>query len=178
MAKAKYYVLRGKLAWTQNLFKLDESPYGKTWNVELYPDADSLALFKEAGIQLQPNKKPVFEGELGYKFKRYPERNGFEFDPPVVVDNDGEEWDSNVAIGNGSIGEVTVCVYPTRKGMGPNGSRLEAVRVLEHVPYERPIIVPGGMRRVEDAQPQQNNAVNGTAVKTNVNSPRTPKTPW
>lgn len=177
MAKAKYYVFRGKAAWTQNLFKLDESPYGKAWTVEVYPDKDSLELFKEAGVQLQPIKKPLFEGELGYRFKRYPERNGFEFDPPVVVDNDGEHWDPNVAIGNGSVVEITVCVYPTRKGMGPNGSRLESVRVLEHVPYERPIIVPNNsMRRVDNESSSAVPTNVNTTVKTNTS--RTPKTPW
>lgn len=157
----KYVNIIGKAAWAHNLFRLDESPYGKSWNVEVYPTPEGQKVFDEAAISLRPIKKPIFAGETGYKFKRHPEKNGWEYSAPVVVDKDNNPWPNDVAIGNGSLVEINVCVYDTRGGLGPKGHRLQSVKVLEHVPY---------VRENAPAPSQQQ-------IKTNENK-RVPNTPW
>ena len=51
----------------------------------------------------------------------------------VVVKSDGTTWDMDVdgLIGNGSTVAVTLSVYDTRKSIV--GTRLDRVKVLEHV---------------------------------------------
>jgi hypothetical protein len=56
---------------------------------------------------------------------------------PKVVKADGTDWDydEDGPIGNGSTVEVTLSVYDTtRKAIV--GTRLDKVKVIEHVPYE------------------------------------------
>lgn len=67
---------------------------------------------------------------------------------PRVVKADNSLWDFDVdgVIGNGSVVEVILSVYDTsRKNIV--GTRLEKVRVVEHVKYER---------EEDDATPQAN----------------------
>ena len=57
---------------------------------------------------------------------------------PVVTKADGSKWDyaEDGTIGNGSTIQVTLSVYDTsRKGIV--GTRLDRVKVLEHLKYER-----------------------------------------
>lgn len=162
----KYYNIVGKCAWAHNLFRPDESRYGKRWMVDVYPTEEGMKVFNEAGIELRPIKKPFFEGEVGYRFRRDVEKmiKGVvtEFDPPKVVDKDGKPWDDNERIGNGSLVELNVAVYETRGGDGPNGHRLQGMKVLELVPYAPP--EEGG------------SSANAAPIKTNT-SPRV-KSPW
>lgn len=51
-----------------------------------------------------------------------------------VVDKDGNDWDKNVAIGNGSV--VTVKCFGYRNQDGQLVISLNLVMVVEHVPYE------------------------------------------
>jgi hypothetical protein len=139
----QYYNITGKCAWAHNLFKYDESRYGKRWMVDVYPDEEGMETFNEAGIELRPIKKPLFEGEVGYRFRRDVEKQikgkMESFQPPKIVDIDGEPWPSDgPRIGNGSTVEINVAVYETRGGDGPKGHRLQGMRVLELVPYEAP----------------------------------------
>lgn len=55
---------------------------------------------------------------------------------PKVKWADGTDYDYEAEgpIGNGSVCEVTYEVYPTKKKI--NGTRLIAVKVIDHVPYE------------------------------------------
>lgn len=57
---------------------------------------------------------------------------------PKVLNSEGEPWDTDVNIGNGSICTIKLDVYEGRnaKGQAYTIVRLEGVRVDEHVPYE------------------------------------------
>lgn len=52
---------------------------------------------------------------------------------PQVVDKDGQPWDTNKNIGNGSLVQVACEVYDTKKG---TGTRLTGVKVLDLVEFE------------------------------------------
>jgi len=58
---------------------------------------------------------------------------------PLVVKSDGGIWDFDVDgnIGNGSTVEVYLTVYDIKK-YGNTGTRLEKVRVIDHVEYIQP----------------------------------------
>lgn len=135
----EYINLTGKAAWAYHLFQPDNRY--KQWTVDLYfePDSESLEAYNEAGIQLKQIKPEhaAFKAPLvGYRFKRRQEQiiNGEKvtFDPPVVTDEEGNEFSER--IGNGSILEINVAVYDTAMG---KGHRLQSARVLELVPYEK-----------------------------------------
>lgn len=137
----KFIKLTGKVAWAKNLFTLDETPWGKFWSVDLYPDAASLKLMKEHKVGLRPVNKPFFEGEDGFRFRRPNVKtiSGKEvvFERPTLldVDNNNLNMPEGVYIGNGSIMELNVAVYQTRGGEGPVGHRLEGAKLLELVEY-------------------------------------------
>lgn len=64
---------------------------------------------------------------------------------PVVMKSDGSEWDyyEDGPIGNGSVVEVYLSVYDTsRKSIV--GTRLDKVKVLEHIPYDPESAYEGG----------------------------------
>lgn len=132
----KYYTFVGKAAWPKVKVP-DETPWGKKWTIDLYPDADNIALIEESGVGLKPFKGETFPGETGYRFRRDVSKviNGEmqEFDPPVVTDVNNQPLEAN--IGNGSLVEVNVAVYDTRKGTGPKGHRMNSIKVIELVPY-------------------------------------------
>ena len=53
---------------------------------------------------------------------------------PKVVDDDGNDWDEDVAIGNGSSVKIAVETYPVRGDK--SAFRLKGIRVVELVEYE------------------------------------------
>lgn len=162
----KYVNIVGKCAWAYHLFIPDEGRYGRRWMVDVYPTKEGMEVFNSSGIGLKEIRKPFFEGEVGFRFRRDVEKEikGVKqsFNPPVIVDSEGKPWPEDVRIGNGSLVEVNVAVYQTRGGDGANGHRLQGMKVLELVPYETPVAA--------EAPPAT------TQVKTNV-SPRV-KSPW
>lgn len=163
----KYVNIVGKCAWAYHLFVPDEGRYGRRWMIDVYPTDEGMEVFKESGIELRPIRKPFFDGEVGYRFRRDVEKEikGVKqtFTEPVVVDADGKPWPNDVRIGNGSLVEINVAVYQTRGGDGPNGHRLQGAKILELVPYEPPTA-----EETAEAKP--------STVKTNI-SPRV-KSPW
>lgn len=140
---SKYLKIRGKVAWAKHLFTLDESPYGKYWSVIMYPDKESRAAMKEAGIGLEPVKNPTFPGEDGFKFRcpvaKLIKDELVKFERPPVLNPDGTtlQLPEGVFIGNGSIMELNVIAFETQKGTGPVGHRLLSSTLLELVPYEK-----------------------------------------
>ena len=133
---------KGRLMWAKNLFTLDSYMGNDSWKVGVEMDDASVELFnewKKRGIRLRkdgnytsfkrPNKK-VFNGE----------EKTFEA-PVVTIIKDDEEvpFDSEVWIGNGTEAEVLVEFYPFEyEGKKGYGHRLEAVRIIDLVPYEKP----------------------------------------
>lgn len=159
--KTEYITLEGRAYWCK-LYQADEFRGAKRWMLELAMDKEEeWAKYKAAGIQ----KKIKEDAEKG-KFVTL-QRNTTKmigtslvyFAPPIIYGTDGQPIvhyvndEGNVVrsyndeskkinrvgepvlIGNGSLVRVVLSVYPT--AMGP-GNRLESVRILDLIHYERP----------------------------------------
>lgn len=70
-------------------------------------------------------------------FRRYVENNKYPAlgGYPKVADKDNNKWPEDVLIGNDSKATIWVQIYETKGGR--KGTRLEAVRIEDLVPYER-----------------------------------------
>lgn len=132
---SSYYYLSGKAKWAK-LFKPDDKY--KNWQIQVYMDDESMKIFDGSGMSM--NKKQDEDGTF-VTFRR-PEAKVIKdelvkFDPPVVVDADGNKLDQ--LVGNGSDVTIKVIVYDTMKG---KGHRLEAVKVNKLVPYVKQETAP------------------------------------
>lgn len=141
----KVIVLRGRLDWAKVLGparpytgnpKFDKGPY---WSVDLTPDKKSLELMKQVGI-IDKLREP--KGEKETRTEDFlsltvleNRADGTKNDPPVVKDVTGQNWPDNKLLGNGTIGDVKIKVKDYGKAV-KKGTYLQAIRVLEHVPYE------------------------------------------
>lgn len=132
MASKTYYIT-GQASWAK-LFPYNMDKHeafhgpGGAYTVDLIVDKEELDAFAATGAQTKPR---VTDEGTSIKFKRkhdHPNIPAFG-GPPQVVDADKQHWDGTL-IGNGSTIEVAYTVYDTKKGPG---SRLEGVRVIEHV---------------------------------------------
>lgn len=124
--------------WEGNMDKGSSVADGDMYD---YPPACMLNLImsqEEASKLTTANPKvklQVKEEGLSARFKRVfenehsPNKGG----APIVKDAEGDLWDTNVLIGNGSDVTVAAEVYDTRFG---KGMRLMGVQVHELVPYE------------------------------------------
>lgn len=139
---SSYYYLSGKAKWAK-LFKPDDKY--KNWQIQVYLDDDSMKVYDETGMSMQ--KKRDDDGVF-VTFRR-PEAKVIKdelvkFDPPAVLDADGNKLDQ--LVGNGSEVTIKVIVYDTMKG---KGHRLEAVKVNKLVPYVKqetaPVAAAGAM---------------------------------
>ena len=117
---------------------------GGQTTIDMDLDDDNLALLRKSKSMKRGTESPDNDGLTRVKFTRKWEHKiqtkkgvmdlGGE---PVVVKADGTKWDydEDGPIGNGSTVEVTLSVYDTsRKAIV--GTRLDKVKVIEHVPYE------------------------------------------
>lgn len=131
MATNTIYV-SGIAKWARVYESQMDTKFGEKFHVTLYPNKEGLILLKEAGVRKQPKEDE--EGTF-FKFDRDNKRQFKDkletLGPPKVLDAGGNAFDK--IIGNGSKVTVKLSVYDTAKG---KGTRLEAVRVDEHVPYE------------------------------------------
>lgn len=158
--KSKYIKVKGIASYAQ-IYRPDEFRGASNWKINLHPDAENIQLIKDAGIQLTLKDRAVdnADGKF-FTFKRPVEKNFGDsttfFAPPAVYDKDGkpiveyyqdgrvvtssresDEFDRKgepVLIGNGSLVELTIEVYPT-KAFG-HGNRLVDVKILDLVEYE------------------------------------------
>lgn len=148
MAKAKNIVFTGKAYWAR-VYEGNHDEYGgkEFYKITVALDGESWAKFSKSGLSLKT--RPCEEdGDDSVTFKRdvHPktgtDKTGKKYSlgggTPRVVDRDGATFEE--LIGNGSEVEVLVNVYTIGKGplAGKKGHRLEAVKVLEHIPYEAP----------------------------------------
>ncbi len=122
----------GTAKWAKVYEDQLDTKFGANRNIVVYPDEASIIALKSAGCRSEPKTD---EDGVYYKFKREHEKEikgeKVVFGPPKVIDADGALF--NKKIGNGSKVTVKLSVYDTSKG---KGTRLEAVRVDEHVPFE------------------------------------------
>jgi hypothetical protein len=126
------YVVKGaKVKWAK-VYEPDGTFPPARWSVNVYPsEVDKAALLK-LGIQFRTDDK---DGGQFFVAKRNVETNaGKKMDPPRVVDAAKRPFTE--PIGNGSTCNVIVNVYPWTFGKKTGmGAWLEAVQVVEHIPY-------------------------------------------
>lgn len=131
MASSDNY-FRGVAYWAK---VQNPDPKFGNYTLDLYLDADSMALLKKTGLQLK-----IRESEHGtyVKFKRTPKKiiRGNLIDmgkPHIYIEQDGERVPFSGNIGNGSDVLVKVRIYDTPKGPG---HELEGIVIESLVPYE------------------------------------------
>lgn len=132
MSTKKIY-LTGLCKWARCYESQMDTKYGEKFHITLYPDEVSLGVLEESGSRI---KRKEDEDGVCFKFSR---ENLKEFKgnteylgPPVVLDADGETPFDKI-IGNGSTVTLRLSVYDSKHG---KGTRLDAVRVDVHVPFE------------------------------------------
>lgn len=105
---------------------------GGAYTIDVILDKEELDKLTKSGCRLKPR---ITDEGISIKFKRKHQHPAIEAlgGPPKVADSEGNPWDSSTFIGNGSKVEVWFEVYDTKMG---KGTRLEGIKVLEHVPYE------------------------------------------
>jgi len=146
MSKGEFITIRGVLNYAKllgpakphtGLPKYDKGP---NWSVDIAPDAKSMKLLKEHGIDGKlkdpsPKDKNRFGSDKYLSLKILENRaDGTKNDPPVVKDIQGKDW-SHGNIGNGSIGDIKIKIVDYGRG-SDKGTYYQALRVLKHVPYE------------------------------------------
>lgn len=123
------HYLTGVCRWAK-VFEPD-TKYGPVYSIEVKLDDEDYERYRTAGCQGELSK----DG-LGYLRFRRPEkmmtRKGsvLTFGKPLVIDDNGEPFEKS--IGNGSRVQIKIATFDTEKGVG---TRLEAIRVLEHVEF-------------------------------------------
>ncbi len=148
---SKNIVLRGKAYWAK---VLDGNPdeYGDKvfYKISLSPDDESVSKFNKSGMTLKYRELTSEEPDvMGWTFRRDVEGRTFKDKKtgkektlgggaPRVVDAEGNKWDTDVLIGNGSTVEILVSTYQTKTKPIKTGHRLEAVKVIDLVQYEAP----------------------------------------
>lgn len=145
MAKAQTIYITGKAKWAkvyEGQMDTDKrfltAPNDGTYSIQVAPDEASLIALKAAGSRKQGKKDDA--GDEYFSFSR-PNKKEFkpgdiqDLGPPKVVTKDGmgEYVPFTEKIGNGSIVTAKLHIYPSRMGVG---TRLEAVCVDMHIPYE------------------------------------------
>jgi hypothetical protein len=137
----KVYYFSGIGMWFR-IAKPDEEY--KTYQFQLNLDDDSRKLFKESGLRNKFSDSPFGPYavvlrrpmEKTFKHKETGEDIIKKFDPPLVVDMDGNQIDPNI-LGNGSKVVAKMEVYDDGYKKGSKGGRLVAIQVEELVKYER-----------------------------------------
>ena len=132
-------VLKGKAQWAKVFednrdMKGFEGAYEENdgaYTIDVILDKEEFDKLKATG---SIKKGVLTEDGIKVNFVRKHRIGGREYGPPRVKDADGNKWDKGL-IGNGSEVEVGLVVYDT-KYKGRAGTRLEAIRVVEHVPVE------------------------------------------
>ena len=105
--------------------------------IDLFMDEKNVAALSAS--RSIKNPKDVGNGLFKTKFvRKFNTGRDWDSGAPTVVKADGSKWDytEDGVIGNGSTIQVTLSVYDTsRKAIV--GTRLDRVKVLEHLKYER-----------------------------------------
>lgn len=141
MAKKEKITLTGTVKWAHKLFEPDQyEDNDPRYTVSFYPDATSREIFLEKKKQYKlanrirqddegtfvvlgrPHLPKVFKGKVIF-------RGG----PPKVTDADGNPWDTEKLVGNGSAVEIVTELYQTKKN---GGSRILSVKITDWVEYE------------------------------------------
>ena len=128
--------LSGIAKWVKVYPGQEDLKYGKKAVLDLYLDEESFPMFKASGsrIEVRENEDGKFiklTRDVDKAFKDVP------LGHPKVIDTEGKPFDK--IIGNGSRIVAKTVIYDSKFG---KGTRLEAVQVLDHVPYDEPNVDP------------------------------------
>jgi hypothetical protein len=127
--------LEGLAKWAMVYPGQEDTKYGKKCKIDLYFTDESLQSFKLSGSRkkLRSDDQGIyttFTRSIDEINPQTEEPYGY----PKVVSGEGADIKPfDKIIGNGSKVVLKVVVYDSKFG---RGTRLEGVRVLEHVPYE------------------------------------------
>ena len=146
MAKDAVIVIRGKLHWAKvmgkarphtGLPKYDKGPY---WSVDVTPNAEGRALLKKYGCEeklKEPKKGPKEDRTESFIALRVLENrtDGEKNKPPRIKDARGNPWPEDKLLGNETVADVKVKIVDYGKA-SEKGVYLQAIRILDHVPYD------------------------------------------
>lgn len=144
-------VIRGTLNWAKILGepRMNTFTEEREWSVDVTPDENSMKIIKALKIteRLREPKEndPREEPFLSFRQKEF-RTNASTGEktanrPITVVGVDGRPWDQSSLLGNGTLADIKFRVKNFGKGK-PVGVYLQAVRILEHVPFEREEFAP------------------------------------
>lgn len=144
MAKDNIIVLRGKLYWCKLLGDpvMNRFTEEREWSVDFTPDKEGIKAIKAAGAGKKLKEPKDDDEERNTPFISFRQREFYgegenrKRSRPISVSNaDGTAWDQNLKIGNGTVADVKFNIKDNGVGR-PQGVYLQAVRILDHVPYE------------------------------------------
>lgn len=124
--------ITGKCKWASVI--KPNTKFDPKWSIDvIIEDKEVANRLEAAGLKVKKDK----DGDLILNIKRKTvTKKGDAVKPPIVVDNDGERWDSDILIGNGSIVTVDFTVYEYESfGNTGYGNWLNKVTVNELVEY-------------------------------------------
>lgn len=139
-----FITVRGKL----NYAKILGNPVpnyegdGKEWKLDILPldEAKVRAAFKREGVSERIKQKEEYMDGAPYISLRQREmtKAGAKNESPRVEDVTGAIWPQDKLLGNGTIADVKIRIADYGKGL-KKGMYISGVRILEHVPYVRPL---------------------------------------
>ena len=136
----EYVDFEGIAEWPKLFeFNRDKPEWSKEtdgeYTLRVIVDAETQAKLKASGTQKKFNTDPEGRGMVYAPTRPHKARQDWQGGPPKVFGPDARPWNTEEdgLIGNGSRVRVRVSVYDA--GGGRKGTRLEAVQVIEHVPY-------------------------------------------
>lgn len=138
------HVIRGKLSWAKVIGepRLNTFTDEREWSVDVTPDAAGLKELDRIGItdKLKTPKKgdPRKEDFISFRQKEFREdrKTGKKVEnrPITIKDAAGNDWTGGL-LGNGTVADVKFTVSKKVAGR-PRGVYIQAIRVLQHVPFE------------------------------------------
>lgn len=172
MSKNTVIVVRGVLNYAKvlgkarphtGLPKYDKGPY---WSVDVAPDKASLAMIETVGVTSKL-KEPSDKDKNRVGKDKYlslkvllNKSDGDTNDPPRVVDAQGNQWPENKLIGNGTVADVKIKVVDYGRA-SEKGTYVQAIRVLDLVPYESSEFAPLSEDDAFFAAPEEDQGVTG-----------------
>lgn len=114
--------------------------YDGACTINMILDDASVDKLQSAGCAKGFKADPEGRGQVVKFDRKFNTGYDWSSGPPTVTKEDGTTWvfETDGPIGNGSIVEVTVSIYDLPKHGNRIGTRLEAVHVVDHLPYIRP----------------------------------------
>lgn len=151
MANKTTHVIRGELHWAKVIGqpRLNTFTEEREWSVDVTPNDEGRKELKRIGIadRLKEPKENDTRKETFISFRQKEFRTNAKTGektpnrPIKVVDAQGKDWPQDMLIGNGSVADVKFTVHDNGRGR-PKGVYIQAIRVLDHVPFESQEFAP------------------------------------